>query len=461
MKTRLLNLWESVRASFWFLPGLMVFTAICLSVVMVVIDRRVALDSNYSFFGFLYSVGPEGARSFLSTIAGSMITVAGVAFSITIVALTLASSQFGPRLLRNFMQDTGNQVVLGTFIATFIYCLLVLRSVHTVGEHVFVPGLATNFAAVLALANVGVLIYFIHHVATSIQADRVIAIVYHDLEEHLQRLFPEELGYEPQDSESAEIRPHPEEDSYKEVRHILASQSGFVQAIDSDGLLQITREHDFLIHLQRRPGEFVVAGGALAIVRSAEPLDESPAEQIVHAFIVGSQRTPEQDAEFAIHQLVEVALRALSPGINDPFTAMTCIDRLGSALCSLANRAFPSPYRYDDEAKLRIVARPVTFAGITNAAFDQIRQYGRSSVAVTIRLLETLRTIALQACRPEQREAILRQADMIERARHDFPEASDREDIEQRYKALCDTLTQSQDEKDGNEGQSRVETNAR
>ena len=440
MKTRLLNLWESLRTSFWFIPALMVFSAIGLSFVMVAIDRREELAS-YRVFGLLFTGGPEGARSILSTIAGSMITVAGVAFSITIVALTLASSQFGPRLLRNFMLDRGNQVVLGTFIATFIYCLLVLRSVHTIGEQVFVPSISVTFVIVLALANVGILIYFIHHVSTSIQADRAIATVYRELEGHMQRLFPEELGHELEKSENNRVRSEPEEDGYHQTNHVAASQNGYLQAIDSSGLFEIAMENDFLIYLQNRPGEFIVAGSTLAVVKCTEQLDESLAEQIVDLFIVGAQRTPEQDAEFAIHQLVEVAIRALSPGINDPFTAMACIDRLGSALCFLSNRSFPSPYRYDDEGKLRVIARPVTFAGILNTAFDQIRQYGRSSVAVTIRLLEVLKMIAGHVRHPEQREAILRQANMIERASNDaLPESYDREDVRRRYQALLRVL---------------------
>jgi len=441
MKTRLLNLWESLRTSFWFIPALMVFSAIGLSFVMVAIDRWGELAA-YRIFGLLYTGGPEGARSILSTIAGSMITVAGVVFSITIVALTLASSQFGSRLLRNFMQDRGNQVVLGTFIATFIYCLLVLRSVRTVGTQVFVPSISVTFAIVLALANVGILIYFIHHVSTSIQADHVISTVYHELEEQMQRLFPEELGHESEESENKRVRPQPEEGGYHQADHIAASKSGYLQAIDSSGLLDIAKENDFLIYLQHRPGEFIVAGSTLVVVKCTEQIDESLAGQIINLFIVGAQRTPEQDAEFAIHQLVEVAIRALSPGINDPFTAMACIDRLGSALCYLSNRAFPSPYRYGDEGKLRVIAKPVTFAGITNAAFDQIRQYGRSSVAVTIRLLETLKMIAAQVRHPDQREAIFRQANMIKRTSNEIPEKYDREDVEKRYQALLAVLNE-------------------
>jgi len=443
MKTRLLNLWEVVRTSFWLIPGLMVFSAIGLSFAIVAMDRMVELD-HHRVFGFLYAGGPEGARSILSTIAGSMITVAGVAFSITIVALTLASSQFGPRLLRNFMRDTGNQIVLGTFIATFIYCLLVLRSVYSVGGHDFVPGISVTFAIALAVANVGVLIYFIHHVSTSIHADRVIAAVYNELSEHIQRLFPEELGYELEQSKNDRNKPQPTEGSYNYAWDIAALKSGYLQALDSDSLLKIAEEHDMLIDLQFRPGEFIVVGTALAKVKSAEHLKENLVEQIASSFILGPQRTPEQDAEFAIHQLVEVAIRALSPGINDPFTAITCIDHLGSALCILTGRVFPSPYRYDEEGNLRFIAKPLTFEGITNAAFDQIRQYGRTSVAVTIRLLERLKTIAAHTRNSEQRQAILRQADMIARASQDsLPEKNDRDDLQQRYQDFLDALNEN------------------
>jgi uncharacterized membrane protein len=442
MKMRLLYFWESVRTSFWFIPALMVFSAIALSMIMVTVDSRISLD-GYRGFAFAYTGAPDGARSVLSTIAGSMITVAGVAFSITIVALTLASSQFGPRLLRNFMQDTGHQVVLGTFIATFIYCLLILRTVHGVGDEVFVPSLSVTFAVVLALINVGVLIYFIHHVAGSIQADQVIASVYGELVVHMKRLFPEELGYERESGGPDRVVQKPEIDRNRHSHRLGTSQNGYLQAIESEGLFALARQHDLVLHLHYQPGKFIVPGSTLVTVQSHERLEDEVAEQIVDSFVLGAQRTPEQDAEFAIHQLVEVAVRALSPGINDPFTAIACIDRLGSALCCLTNRAFPSPYRYDDEGRLRVIAKPITFEGITNAAFDQIRQYGRSSVAVTIRLLEALHLIAVQTRHPDQRQAILRQAHMLERGSRDaFSEAEDREDVHQRYHAVLDALNE-------------------
>ncbi|HEU18598.1 MAG TPA: DUF2254 domain-containing protein [Deltaproteobacteria bacterium] len=227
------------------------------------------------------------------------------------------------------------------------------------------------------------------------------------------------------------------------MREIAASKSGYIQAIDSDNLLNITEEYDFRIHLPFRPGEFIVAGSTLAVVESAEVVNDDLAEQIVNSFIIGQQRTPEQDIEFAIHQLVEVALRALSPGINDPFTAIACIDRLGSALCCLTDRAFPLPYRYDAEGRLRVIVKPLTFEGVVNAAFDQIRQYGCTSVAVTIRLLESLKAIAGRARNSEQRQAILRQADMIVRASQEsITEKNDRDDVQQRYQDLIEAFNE-------------------
>jgi uncharacterized membrane protein len=442
MKTRLLNLWETARTSFWLIPGLMVLSAIGLSLVMVAVDRRTVVDPSW-VLGLLYTGGPEGTRSILSTIAGSMITVAGVTFSITIVALTLTSSQFGPRLLRNFMKDKGNQVVLGTFIATFIYCLLILRSVDTTGRQIFVPYLSVSFAVLLALADVGVLIYFIHHVSASIHADRVIEAVYRELLEHIQALFPEEHGYRRWEDGHGGVEPRPGKEGGRQVHSIKVAQGGYLQAIDRHSLMALAVENDILLSLPHRPGEYIITGGTLAEIQCAEQPDERLAERIAGLLIVGPQRTPEQDAEYAVRQLVEIAIRALSPGINDPFTAISCIDRLGSALCYMAGRAFPSPYHFDDGGMLRMIAKPVTYAGVTNVAFDQIRQYGRSSAAVTIRLLETLTAIAVHARDPEQRQAILRQGSMVARTgREALPEENDRQDVHQRYQGLLEALEQ-------------------
>lgn len=338
------------------------------------------------------------------------------------------------------MRDTGNQFVLGTFIATFVYCLLALGSVYGTEEHVYVPSISVTFSMALAVANVGVLIYFIHHVSTSIHADRVIAAVYDELLEHIQNLFPEDLGCEiEQNADDREKL----KGKYAYISEITASKNGYLQAIDSDSLLKVIKENDCLAHLPFRPGEFIVAGTTMATVESAEQLNEELTEEIVSFFIIGPQRTPEQDAEFAIHQLVEVAVRALSPGVNDPFTAITCIDWLGSVLCCLSDRAFPLPYRYDGEGGLRIISKPLTFEGVTNAAFDQIRQHGSNCVAVTIRLLETLQTIAARTRNSAQRQAILRQADMIARASQDsIREKNDRDDVQQRYQALIEALNE-------------------
>ncbi len=444
MKTRLFNLWELIRSSFWFIPGLMVFFAIAFSFIIINADRRLPAEL-LPFLDLLFTGGPDGARSILSTVAGSMITVAGVAFSITIVALTMASSQFGPRLLTNFMKDKGNQFVLGMFIATFIYCLLILSTVYSSENNVFVPKISVTFSLILALINVGVLIYFIHHVSTTIQADHIIAAVYDELLETFRRIFPIEIGHGKQENAGLSPRSDPDEDKYQNTDPIYAIKSGYLQAIDGDGLLEIAGKYDIRFDLHYRPGEFIIINSPLLSIKHNERVDENLSKKIAQTFIVGPRRTPEQDAEYAIHQLTEVAMRALSPGINDPFTAMSCIDRLGSALSILTKREFPSPFRYDENNKLRIVAKPMTFGGIVNAAFDQIRQSSRANVAVTIRLLETFSVIAAHINNDEQRKAILRQANMVARAHRDsIPEENDRNDVQERYQIVLDALMKNE-----------------
>lgn len=451
MKARLVSWWDSLSTSFWFVPTLMIVAAIGLSVATIELDRLTE-DRVILTLGWIWSGGPEGARELLSTIAGSMITIAGVVFSITIVSLTLASSQFGPRLMRNFISNKGNQLVLGAFIATFVYCLLILRTVRGGIDFHFVPHFSVTLGLILALVNIGVLIYFIHHVATMIQAPHIITLVAQDLEESINHIFPEQLGWGDPTPRLHTPEQNMPEDFARRARAITTNHEGYLQVIDADGLMRLAVQNDLLIVLRYRLDGFIVRGSTIMEVWPSEHASEQVTSQLSETFILGPARTPTQDVKFAVRQLVEIAVRALSPGINDPFTAMTCIDRLGAALCRLASRKIPSPYRYDAEDKLRVVADAVTFAGVTNAAFNQIRHYSRSSTAVTISLLETIAVIAQCAQRQEDRQALRRQALMIKRGSDTaLPEEQDRKEVEQHYQIALRALLEKQDEHDLNE----------
>ncbi|MFL6715661.1 MAG: DUF2254 domain-containing protein [Burkholderiaceae bacterium] len=456
MRARLLKYWEYLRASFWFLPSLMAAAAVGMALLAVLLDRTVS-DKWLSKAAWVYSGGAEGASAVLQTIAGSMITIAGVVFSLTLVALSLASSQFGPRLLRNFMRDTSNQLVLGTFIATFLYCMLVLRTIRRPEEGAFVPHVAVTMGVVFALASLWVLIYFIHHVSVSIQAEEVIAKVAAELDQTMERLFPEQIGGEgdspgqQEEAASAQALAALEQPAAQ----ILASGDGYLQLIDQTLLMAFASESDAVLRLERRPGHYIVHGTALLSVWPPERVDKAARGRLLEAFVLGTQRTSAQDVEFAILQLVEIATRALSPGVNDPFTAISCVDRIGSAMCRLAQRAMPSAYRYDDKEQLRVVAEPPTFAALADTAFHQLRQYARSNVDVTLRLLETITVIAGFTHWPDDRVALSRHADMIaqgaERAEH---QAEDRQALQGRYHAARRALG-SQDMADAGAGASR------
>lgn len=441
MGAKFSKLLDSLHSSFWFIPTLMVVLAIGLSLFTIGIDQQLETDI-IGHLGWAYALGPNGSRAILSAIAGSMMTVATTAFSITIVALQLASSQFGPRLLRNFMQDTGNQIVLGTFISTFVYSLMILRTINGVADNEFVPHIAVTCGIGLAIASIGVLIYFIHHSATSIQVDHVISRVGCELDEVIDRLFPKQIGCGASKQRVEPLISDIPADFDREAIAIQATNSNYVQAIDTDKLMHIAIESNILLQLQRRPGDFVIKGSPLVLLYPAETSSKKLVKQINAAFVLDSQRTDQQDVEFSINQLVEIAVRALSPGINDPFTAIRCIDQLSAALCHLAQKEIPSAYRYDDKDKLRVIAKAVTFADVTDAAFNQIRQYGQTSVAVTIRLLEAIAVIAPFAHSKADRATLLRHADMIEHgSQRGIAEEFDRKDVKERYLAAVKVIT--------------------
>lgn len=438
MRAQFLKYWDRVQSSFWFLPSLMAAAAIGLSFVTVALDQSFTQKWLHTV-NWIYNGETEGASAVLQTIAGSMITIAGVVFSLTLVALSLASSQFGPRILRNFMRDTANQLVLGTFLATFLYCLLVLRTIRREDGGVFVPHLSVTLGVVFALASLWVLIYFIHHVSVSIQADEVVARIGAELDEIMNRLFPEQLGDDMDEQADAMDRG---DDAQPRIIH--SDIDGYLQIVDVETLIGVAQETDTVLVLLRRPGHYIVQGMPLLHVFPMERAPGDVQQRLKSAFVLGNQRTAAQDVEFGILQLVEIATRALSPGINDPFTAIACIDRLGAAFYRLAQRRFPGPNRYDDAQQLRFIAPPYTFASLADTAFNPLRNYARSSVEVTIRLLESIALIASVVTRPADRDALAKHAGMIARgAAEALPEEADRHAVDARHQDVKQALRSS------------------
>ena len=436
MKTWFLNRWDALRASFWFVPTLMAAGAVMLSQVTLQLDKAAGADNWLATLGWTFTRGPEGSRGLLSAVAGSMMTITSVTFSITIVSLQLATSQFGPRLLRNFMRDLGNQMSLGTFIATFAYTLLILRTVNGTADQIFVPHLSVTVGLLLAMVSLGVLIYFIHHTAASIDADQVISSVGRELDEAIDRLFP------PLDGAKSEAPTADLPEGFRDgSRAIPAPGSDYLQDIDVDGLMGLAGRHDLVIRVGRRPGDFVLRASPLVLAWPADRVDDEVAGAIAGKFYLGRRRTLTQDVEFAIDQLVEIALRALSPGINDTFTAITCVDRLGAGLAHLAERDVPSGIHRDEAGRLRVVLDVPTPAGLIDAALHQVRQAARGNAAVTMRMLETIASVA-RTCpgREEFRRTLATHAELIARGRDELPDPRDRAEVEGRYQSAREAL---------------------
>lgn len=444
MKVKFSAFWEKLSGSFWFLPAVMVLASIILAAVMLTIDGSES-DFSTAPLSWTHAGSPEGARAVLSTIAASMISVAGVAFSITIATLSLASSQLGPRLLSNFMRDRGNQIVLGTFVSIFTYCLLVLRFIRSSDDIQFVPHFSVTLALALAIISLGVLIYFFHHVSSMIQAQNLIAQIGTELETSIERLFSRQSERSPYEYELRQEADIPD-DLEANLASITARSSGYLQAVDYEILTKTAINEDLLLQMQYRPGDFVAKGSELVAVYPAERQTEDVEKAVHNAVTLGAGRLRIQDVEYVIEQLVEIAVRALSPGINDPFTVIACLDQFSTTLADLAERTIPSGYYYDSDGHLRVISDAVTFKGLIDAAFNQIRQHGQSDVAVTIRLLEVIAIIIARAKTDEQREALVRQAEMIMRTSNKIiPEPNDRQDIADRYQLVMRILNGDED----------------
>ena len=393
-------IWNEVRDSLWFLPALLTLASVALAFVTIQIDVAGLLPDAPAGI-WLFSGTASGARGVLTAIASGFITVTGVVFSITIVALQLASTQFTPRILRNFTADRANQVVLGVFIATFTYALLVLRVVR--GEQggvtpedvagggqltepisAFVPNLSVTVAVVLAVLSIGFLIFFIDHAARSVQASVIIDRVTHDALETVGRRLPERLG------ESGE-RPAQVVIPDAQGTVITASRSGYVQGIDEDDLLELLEHGTLTIRMEPGIGDFLLPGSPLATVWPAGPATRDEVQETVrHAFILGHERTPHRDLELGVIELADIAVKALSPGINDPTTAILCLDRLAEILLDAGRREAPARVRRSPAGEGVLILPRTEFETLVNTALDEIRHYGAENHRFAIAFLHRL-----------------------------------------------------------------------
>lgn len=331
----------------------------------------------------------------LSTLAGSMMSVMGITFSMTLLALTLASSQYTTRILRNFMRSGVTQGTLGIFA----YCLIVLRSIRG-GEAEFVPGLAVFFAFVLALGGVVVLIFFIHHIASSIQASSIIASVAQETIAAIDRLFPEEIGNGPDED------PSPQNLEQATWRAVPAEMNGYIQSLDGDALVRLARDRKTVLRMERGVGDFVVQNTALvSFALEEDPPDRETIAALNASYSTNRQRTVEQDPAFGIRQIVAIALKALSPGVNDTSTAVMCIDYLTAILARSAPWEFPRSCLYE-EGELRVITVAPTFESLLAESLDLIRASAEGNVAIMARMLGTLETLSDLTVSPRRRRAI-------------------------------------------------------
>jgi uncharacterized membrane protein len=432
--------WEAVRTTFWLVPSILVVVAGILFLVTFEIDWA-AYHQHVHLPFWIESGNADAAREVLTATAAAVITVVGVVFSITILALTLASQQFGPRMMRNFVRDVGNQVTLGIFVATFVYSVLALVAITSVPHRPdFVPHLSVAVAEVLLLVDIAVLIYFIHHIAKSIQLPEVIASIARDLMRAIDAEFPV------RDADQCVPVPADSNKSVPELLKLLddrggsvtADTSGYLQFVGYAQLVAIASRTDAVIRLNHRPGHFVVAGLPLATV-----WPRGAAEQVrlalAKAHVTGPHRTLMQDPVFAIDQLVEIAIRALSPAVNDTFTALTCIDWLAAGLSRLSGRTLEEASYRDGFGRVRLIERDPSYGRMVNRAFDKVRQAARGMPAVIIRLLDALAVVMEQTTTAEQQRILLRQAEMVLRsAEETVPDANDLDDIRARYRRVLE-----------------------
>lgn len=425
------EVWDTLLATYWFLPLLLTAGAVALCGALVYLDHR-APQQVTGVQAFFFPTSVEGSQALLSAIVSSMMTVVAVTFSITVVALTVASQHYGPRLLNSFMRDRTVQIVLGLLTGTFAYTVLVLGSVETGGGEPL--RWAVSGAMVLVAVSLMALIVFVHHVTKALQVSTIVLSIVSDFDAALPRELPEQRdGAASSQLEMPHLTGHG--NAADDQATLRSDEDGYVQRVDEEAVVRLAAEAGALIRVVRPPGRFVVRGAALATVQPASAATPALARAFNELCVLGADRTVRHDIEFAIKQLVEVALRALSPGVNEPFTAIACVDRLGQCLSQVAARGVRPRMVHDGTGTVRLVMPRQTFATLLRAAFDPIRIFAGPNPAIHARLLDMVAMLAEITSDEAARAALRQQADLIAAAaRHDIRTAEDQAFVEERFR---------------------------
>lgn len=411
---------EQLRISLWPLPLGMLVLAVLVFAGAGWADARISNEGALRS-GWLHSGSGDDARNLVSTLVTALMTMTSVVLSITIVTLTLAASQFGSRLVRVFMTDVRTKLSIGLFLLTIVYCLLVLRTLRQQMPPAEVPHVSVNLALVLAIACVLVMLLFLHHIARSIVADEVVARVARELEDNIESL-PLLAAGEGQDLPVHRALPRGGQEEEKRLqvlpqtkggRILTSSREGYVQAIRYERMVVAAAQDQVVFRLSFRAGDFICRGDWLGEVLPQAQATPALEEAIRSAILIGVTRTPTQDLAFSMRHLVDVALRALSPSINDPNTALVVIDRLRAALSRLMARALPTGLHRDPGGTVRVAAKCHSYGDLLDAAFDQIRQAAQRQPSVIIGMLEAFGRIGEHVQRPDQRDALLRHARLV------------------------------------------------
>lgn len=435
-RERLTAAWEEVRSSLWFVPGVLTTGAIVAAALVLRIDASI-FETDAAGLLRAFSGSPDSARQVMGVIAGSMISILGVSFSVVVIALVLASNQFSPRVLRNFTADRANQTALGVLVATFVYSLLILRSIRASGDAQGpnVPALGVALGIVAAIVGIGYFIYFIHHIARGIQVSNIVSEAADATERSIEELFGRSAGPTGPARSGARVRQAPD------GHRVDSRVSGHVVRMDEERLVTLARAHDLTLESVVGPGDFVVPGEAL-VVADGRPDDPAAfADAVRAAYVVGFQRTIPEDPTFGFRELADIGIKAISPAVNDPTTACTCINQLARLLRKLAESDWPDHEIVDDEGTVRLRMPEADFDDYLGQAFAEIRLYGGKDLAVVLHLLQALGRIAGGTEDEDRRDALLVQAyNVMEAADRELLHSADRAQVNGEMERLAELL---------------------